>query len=197
MKSIKTVFAGDSSVGKTCILNRIKDNAFIENGDATVGASNCDVRINNGSEDINFTIWDTAGQEKYRSLTPIYFNGAALAILVFDITNRSSMNELEHFIQVVQDRAPDYVKLVLVGNKADLEDRREVEYKEGETYAREIGAAFYIEVSAKTGFGTEELLQRACLIPDLHFEDSMGTGLFTSEESAERVDVREKKRCSC
>lgn len=194
MKNVKVVFAGDSSVGKTCIIGRIKDHEFHENGDATVGAANCEVKVNTGTEDVTLTIWDTAGQEKYRSLTPIYFNGAALAILVFDITNKSTLSELDFFVQAINNKSPDYVKFVLVGNKADLQERREVTQEQAENYANDIDASFYIEISAKTCAGVDELFQRACSIPDLHFDNAIDAGVLSTENSKH---FEKRKKCQC
>ena len=183
MKKVKAVFAGDAGVGKTCIIARIVNNSFTEGEEATVGAANCRVEIDTGENKVDFNIWDTAGQERYRSLAPMYFSGAALAFLVFDLTNHESLNQIGSFVKLLQTRAPDYVKFVLVGNKSDLTVQRVISEQEGERYAQEIEAEFYIEVSAKTGVGVTDLFTRAAMIPGLHFEDDLPSEIAVDEKT--------------
>ena len=170
MGKVKAVFVGDAGVGKTCIVNRIANDRYDEGADATVGAANVTVNIEVDERKVEFNIWDTAGQERYRSLTPMYFTGAALAFLVFDVTSEKSFSALDDFFKLLQQKSPEYVKYIVVGNKADLASDRKVTPQAAEDYAMSIGADFYIDVSAKTGMGVSELFQRAAMIPDLHFE---------------------------
>ena len=172
-QKLKTVIVGEASVGKTCIVNRIMNDEFHEGLEATVGAANASVVIKTEDIEVEFNIWDTAGQERYRSLTPMYFSGAALAFLVYDVTSRKSFDALDTFYEMLVSKSPEYVKLVLIGNKADLANERTVTAKEGEDYAMSIGAEFYIECSAKTGLAVRELFERAANIPDLHFEKEL------------------------
>ena len=191
MRRVKAVFAGDAGVGKTSIISRIVDNTFVEGEEATVGAANCRVEIDTGENKVDFNIWDTAGQERYRSLAPMYFSGAALAFLVFDLTSEESLKQVGSFVKLLQARAPEYVKFILVGNKSDLTNERVVSEQEGERCALEIEADFYIEVSAKTGMGVTDLFTRAAMIPNLHFEDEL------SEEIAVEETQTEGKRKEC
>ncbi|KAH0789098.1 small GTP-binding protein [Histomonas meleagridis] len=185
MRKVKAVFAGDAGVGKTSIISRIVDDTFIEGEEATVGAANCRIEIDTGEGKVDFNVWDTAGQERYRSLAPMYFAGAALAFLVFDITSEESLKQIGNFVKLLQDRAPDYVKFILIGNKSDLTSERAVSEEEGERYALEIEADFYIEVSAKTGMGITDLFTRAAMIPGLHFESELEDEIAIEESQTE------------
>lgn len=192
---LKAVFVGEASVGKTCIVNRIAHDDFNENAEATVGAANVTVQINTGEQNVEFNIWDTAGQERYRSLAPMYFSGAALAFLVFDVTSEKSFRALDTFYELLVQKSPEYVKFVVIGNKADLANEREVQAKQGDDYAMSIGAEFYIETSAKTGLGVKELFERAAMIPDLHFEKDYYSGEINA--NAEPATGNSSKGCSC
>lgn len=185
MRKVKVAFAGDASVGKTCIIERIRMDSFSEEIESTVGAANCTVDIDTGDEGVfQFNIWDTAGQERYRALTPMYFQNAALIFLVFDLTKTETLEKISEFIDLFDGRAPDYAKVVLVGNKADLIDERAVSEKAGEDCAREIGAEFYFEVSAKTGMGVKDLFTRAALIQGLHVEKTVSDQLNIADGSS-------------
>ena len=97
---------------------------------------------------IKFEIWDTAGQERYRSLAPMYYRGAAAAIVVFDITNKDSFNGAKSWVKELQRRGDPNVVIALAGNKADLESRRKVEFEEASEYANDNGI-LHLETSAK------------------------------------------------
>lgn len=190
MPKVKSVFVGDAGVGKTCIVTRITRDVFSEDGQATVGAANSTVFIDseeNGK--IEFCVWDTAGQERYRSLAPMYFNGASLAFLVFDITNTHSFEALDSFVDLLRQKAPEWVKFILIGNKADLSSKRQVTSEVAEDYAAKIGAEFYIETSAKSGIGVNELFERAATI-ELHFEQELVQMEFTADDKS-----KQQKQC--
>jgi small GTP-binding protein len=161
MGRVKAVFAGESGVGKTCIIEYAANHTFKANQYATIGATNAtlSVEVEKGGkqETITFNIWDTAGQEKYRSLAPIYFTGAHLAVLVFDITHRQTFEALDEFFDLFHQKAPDDCVYVVVGNKVDLEAERQVSTAEAENYQMKMGAAFYFETSALAGSGIDEL----------------------------------------
>jgi len=105
---------------------------------------------------VKFEIWDTAGQERYRSLAPMYYRGAAAAIVVYDITNKDSFNGAKSWVKELQRRGDPNVIIALAGNKADLESRRKVEFEEANSYAEENGI-FHIETSAKNANNVKEL----------------------------------------
>jgi small GTP-binding protein len=174
MPKVKTVFAGDAGVGKTCIIERAAHDSFRSSSYATVGATSATVsvrtEIKGKDTTVIFNIWDTAGQEKYRSLAPMYFSGAHLAILVFDITQKQTFTVLHEFYDLMQQRAPPDCTYILVGNKSDLADQRQVTQDEAEEYRLQIGADFYFETSALKGSGVKEMFQKVAVAPGLTFE---------------------------
>jgi len=196
MPSVKTVLVGEAAVGKTCIAERIAHNDFKPTSYATVGAANLSVTMAGPAGEVTFNIWDTAGQEKYRSLAPMYFSGAHLAILVFDITRRDSFDGLADFVDLLGQRAPDDCVYILVGNKCDLADQREVSESDADEYRAKIGAAMYMETSALSGKNVRELFEQAAAMPGLHFEDDHPDYL-ADVDNEDTGGQRKKKGCGC
>ncbi|OHT03481.1 small GTP-binding protein [Tritrichomonas foetus] len=171
MPKVKTVLVGDAGVGKTCIAERIVRGTYTATSAATIGAANQMVTLQTERGPITFNIWDTAGQEKYRSLAPMYFSGAYIAYLVFDITNKNSLNALDDFYTLLQQRAPEECIYILVGNKMDLENQRQVTQDEAIDFSQRIGAVAYAETSALTGQGVREIFDIAASCENLKFDD--------------------------
>ena len=147
----KILLLGDTSVGKTCFLMRYTDNTFQEIHLSTIGL---DYKLKNVQlEDGKFVkiqIWDTAGQDRFRSITKNYYKGAHGIILLYDITDRRSFDNVKTWIEQIREEVGDKVSIILVGNKIDEVDGRKVKTEEGEKIANEIGLSFF-ECSAKTG----------------------------------------------
>ena len=160
MKKVKTVLVGEAGVGKTCIAERFVRGEYNESTYATVGAANMSMTVKTQKNEVNFNIWDTAGQERYRSLTPMYFAGVQVAILVFDISSFLSLKNLNSFYDLLQQKAPAECVYFLVGNKSDLEEKRQVSKEEAEEYLNTINGVFYMETSAATGENIKELFQK-------------------------------------
>ena len=169
MKPIhRIVLVGDTSVGKTCLMRRLKEGDFDENIDATVSAEIATIDTNYDGKEISFNICDTAGQEKYRSLAPIYFRGASIAFIVFDITSESSFKSVETWNQIISTTSTDIKKILLIGNKRDLINERSVLPVDAQELSNRLKFANYIEVSCKSGEYITELLNEICqLILDL------------------------------
>mmetsp|Transcript_37303 Transcript_37303/g.48259 ORF Transcript_37303/g.48259 Transcript_37303/m.48259 type:complete len:151 (+) Transcript_37303:213-665(+) len=108
------------------------------------------------SQPIKFQIWDTAGQEKYHSLAPMYYKGAAAAIVVYDITKRKTFETLQQWVTELKTQGPESIIIAIAGNKSDLESERQVPTEEAQTYANSIGATF-METSAKTKSNVDEI----------------------------------------
>ena len=142
----KIIFVGDAGVGKTTIINRINDNEFQSSYDATIGVDFWPKKINFKGNEITLQIWDTAGQERYRGLIPSYVRNSSIVFIVFDITNRKTFESIQKWIELIKSIEKNI--LVLIGNKEDLKDKREVEEKEGEDLAKENEMHYY-ELSAK------------------------------------------------
>ena len=155
-KKYKVVLLGESGVGKSSLVLRLVKDEWVESQHSTVGASffryNCQV----DDATVNFDIWDTAGQERYRSLAPMYYRGAAAAIVVYDITNPDSFAGAKSWVKELQRRGDPNVVIALAGNKADLETRRKVEFEEANAYAAENGL-LHLETSAKNANNVKAL----------------------------------------
>lgn len=144
----KVVFVGQSGTGKSSIIERFTQNTFTSYTEATICASFAVGTINLNEKEIKIGIWDTAGQEKYNSLVPLYYRDAKVGVVVYDITCKSSFNKAKYWLENLRQNEPA-AKCIIVGSKLDLQDSRQVEYIDASTYASEIGCLF-IEVSSKT-----------------------------------------------
>ena len=152
----KLIFLGDQSVGKTCILNRYVNDEFTENYQATIGLDFQSKNINIGNQDISILFYDTAGQEKFRSLIPLYTRDAKIILLVYDISKKESFIHLSDWLQELTNVNKEEVIFALVGNKSDLKDSRQVTLEEGQKFAEENNFIFQ-EISAKENEGFSDL----------------------------------------
>uniref|UniRef100_A0A3B5A4K9 RAB2A, member RAS oncogene family n=1 Tax=Stegastes partitus TaxID=144197 RepID=A0A3B5A4K9_9TELE len=142
-------------VGKSCLLLQFTDKRFQPVHDLTIGVEFGARMITIDGKQIKLQIWDTAGQESFRSITRSYYRGAAGALLVYDITRRDTFNHLTTWLEDARQHSNSNMVIMLIGNKSDLESRREVKKEEGEAFAREHGLIF-METSAKTASNVEE-----------------------------------------
>lgn len=152
----KLVLLGDTAVGKSCLVVRFVRDEFFEFQEPTIGAAFLTQTVTLDNHTVKFEIWDTAGQERYRSLAPMYYRGAAAAVVVFDITNNDSFVGAQSWVKELQKRGDPNVVIALAGNKADCEEKRAVPKQEVETYAADNGL-IYMETSAKTGTNVKEI----------------------------------------
>ncbi|KAF7820162.1 ras-related protein RABF1 [Senna tora] len=156
---VKLVLLGDSGVGKSCIVLRFVRGQFDPTSKVTVGASFLSQTIAlQDSTTVKFEIWDTAGQERYASLAPLYYRGAAVAVVVYDITSPESFNKAQYWVKELQKHGSSDIVMALVGNKADLNEQRKVPVQDGIDYAEKNGM-FFIETSAKTADNINELFE--------------------------------------
>ena len=155
----KLIFLGDQSVGKSCILNRFMNDTFTEEYEATIGLDFQSKNVQIDNQDIHLLLYDTAGQEKFRALIPMYTRDANIILLVYDVTSKDSFLHLSDWFKDLTNVKKEEVIFAVVGNKIDLDDRREVNSNEGENYAKEHDFIF-AEVSAKTGDGFSELFYK-------------------------------------
>ncbi|XP_013608958.1 PREDICTED: ras-related protein RABE1c-like isoform X2 [Brassica oleracea var. oleracea] len=148
---IKLLLIGDSGVGKSCLLLRFSDGSFTTSFITTIGTIELD------GKRIKLQIWDTAGQERFRTITTAYYRGAMGILLVYDVTDESSFNNIRNWIRNIEQHASDNVNKILVGNKADMdESKRAVPKAKGQALADEYGIKFF-ETSAKTNLNVEEV----------------------------------------
>ncbi|OHT14400.1 small GTP-binding protein [Tritrichomonas foetus] len=160
MRSLKVVLVGDTKVGKSCILSRFVQGTFDRNSPATIGAAFLTKVITTPNGPVRLQLWDTAGQEKFRSLAPMYYRSSAVAVLVYDVTSKTSLEGLEDWAAEIADKAPHNIKLIVLGNKIDLADERVVSTASGQEFAHNLNCVYYGETSAKTGEGINDVFNK-------------------------------------
>jgi small GTP-binding protein len=148
----KVVFAGDSNVGKTSLINVCIGGHLSPS--PSLGAEVTNLQVSCEGETVSLALWDTAGQEEYQSLVPFYFRGAELGVFVFDVTDRLTFENIPDWCQMISTTA-NLPTIFIVGNKADLPDRT-VLFQEGQERALTLNAT-YLETSAKTSLGIDTL----------------------------------------
>ena len=153
---LKYVIVGDASVGKSNLLLRYTHGQFREEYQLTIGVEFGSNNVLIDGKVYRIQIWDTAGQENFRSITRAYYKNSACALIVYDIARRSSFESISSWIEDCKNSSPKSVYMVLVGNKSDLEENREVSEEEGRELAEKNGMIFF-ETSAKTGKNVEQV----------------------------------------
>ena len=154
----KYIIIGDPSVGKSNLLMKFAHNKFTDEYQTTIGVEFGAKNIQLNDQIYRIQIWDTAGQENFRSITRAYFKNCVCAMIVYDITCRKSFEHIQNWLQDVHDQSPKTVLTILIGNKIDLEDKRAISTDEGQEYATQNGLIF-METSAKTGEGVEVIFK--------------------------------------
>ncbi|KAG6791500.1 hypothetical protein POTOM_000621 [Populus tomentosa] len=151
----KLLLIGDSGVGKSCLLLRFADDSYLESYISTIGV---DFKIRTVEQDgktIKLQIWDTAGQERFRTITSSYYRGAHGIIIVYDVTDQESFNNVKQWLNEIDRYASENVNKLLVGNKSDLTANKVVSYETAKAFADEIGIPF-METSAKNAINVEQ-----------------------------------------
>ena len=152
----KLIVVGDQNTGKSCILNRFANEIFEENYQATIGLDFLNKIVNINGQKVHLVLYDTAGQEKFRSLIPMYIREAQIILLIYDITSKDSFESIPKWFSDILNVKNDEAIFALVGNKIDLNDKRVVSFEEGKKLANEKNIIFE-EVSAKDGQNFNEL----------------------------------------
>nr|AAM64619.1 putative Ras-like GTP-binding protein [Arabidopsis thaliana] len=154
---IKLLLIGDSGVGKSCLLLRFSDDTFTTSFITTIGIDFKIRTVELDGKRIKLQIWDTAGQERFRTITTAYYRGAMGILLVYDVTDESSFNNIRNWMKNIEQHASDNFNKILVGNKADMdESKRAVPTAKGQALADEYGIKFF-ETSAKTNLNVENV----------------------------------------
>ena len=162
--SFKLIFIGDSSVGKSCLTAKAVKNNFEEYYQATVGFEFLTFNMKVNDKVIKLQIWDTCGQEIYKSLISNFYRNSSLAVLVYAIDNKESFNHVENWLSDLKSQANPDVRIFLVGNKADLEEDRKIKTEEGEKFKEDQHLDLFLETSAKTGLNARNVLVEAAKI---------------------------------
>ena len=200
-KEIKTILVGMSGTGKTNIINALTGQKFDSNNFSTTTSSFVDKFMTVNNKKYRLEIWDTAGQEKFRSLTRIFIKDSKIVIFVYDITTKKSFEEVDYWVGSVREILGNKAIFGLAGNKKDLFQNEEVEEEEGEKKAQEIGALFKL-TSAKTGAGINDFMQ-SLLEEYIKKNESNGKNVKEDEEAkGQRLDssidqnkIKKKSKC--
>lgn len=197
----KLVFLGDQSVGKTSMITRFMYDDFQEAYQATIGIDFLSKTMYLEDRTVRLQLWDTAGQERFRSLIPSYIRDSSVAVVVYDITNRASFLNTTKWIEDVRQERGDDVVIMLVGNKTDKSDKRQVSVEEGEKKANEDGVMF-IETSAKAGYNIKALFRKlATVLPGMENQQLQGDPNVVDIQVAAQTPAAESKDaaggCQC
>ena len=152
--SFKIIVIGDSGVGKSSLTNKATRNIFEENYHATVGFEFFTFNIKIKNKIISLQIWDTCGQELFRSLITNFYRNTSLAIIVYSVTSEESFQDIDMWLKELRTHANPDVKVILIGNKVDLENERKISTEEGEKFSKANKFDKFVETSAKTGINT-------------------------------------------
>ena len=189
---MKVCLLGEAGVGKSSIAHRFVMDSFNEKQESTIGAAFMSKTVKYGRGAVKFQMWDTAGQEKYKGLAPMYYRGASAAIVVYDITNFNTYNVVKDWVRDVRDTCDteDFI-LVIVGNKVDMEEKRNVPRETAEKYCASIGAHLF-ECSALSGKNVFDMFQRVA--ENLPNDNPM---LSNKRDTVNvvRPQLKEKKEC--
>ena len=154
----KIILVGDTSVGKTNIINKYIKNEFREDFYATIGVEFSHKKFVVENRKIKAQIWDTAGQERYKAITRAYYKGAKGAFIVYDITRKETFDDVDKWRNELISSCNQEITVMLIGNKCDLEDKREISKEQGEEKAKSFGFSF-LETSALSGENLEKGFQ--------------------------------------
>ena len=160
----KLIIIGECGVGKSCLTIKAIKNYFEDLYAPTVGFEFLSFNIKVDGQTIKLQIWDTCGQEAYRSLINSFYRNSSLAILVYSIDRKESFDNLEKWLNDVKIQSSPDIKIILIGNKVDLEDKREVPKEKGEQFCKDHKLCCFMETSAKTGFNAQNLFMKAGIL---------------------------------
>ena len=200
---IKVTLIGESSVGKTCIINKFCKNIFDAEIDSTLGANYSQKKIEKNGLKIRLDLWDTAGQEKYRAIGRHFYKESYIVCLVYDITNKESFENLKKiWYPELVEYGEKYRIIALIGNKVDLYLDEEVSEEKGKEFANEINA-FFMRTSALNGTGIEELFDE---LVEKYLKEVKGQILEENKNDKkkdenikinEKTDKKDKKGLKC
>lgn len=183
LRKFKLVFLGEQSVGKTSLITRFMYDSFDNTYQATIGIDFLSKTMYLEDRTVRLQLWDTAGQERFRSLIPSYIRDSSVAVVVYDITNINSFQQTNKWIDDVRAERGGDVIIMLVGNKTDLAEKRQVSTEDGENKAKELNVMF-IETSAKAGHNVKQLFRKvAAALPGME---------NTQEKKEDMIEVKLK-----
>lgn len=195
--SFKMILIGNSSVGKSCLTLKGTKNIFKEESQPTIGFEffNLNMKINN--KPIKLQIWDTCGQESYRSMISNFYRNSGLAVLVYSITSKKSFEDIDIWLKELKSYSSPDIKIIIVGNKSDLEEERLVKFEKAIEYSQRIDANGVMETSAKAGTNVSRLFIEAgvCLYKD-YVQNLERSSVQSSSIDTNEITRQENKRAS-
>ena len=190
---LKVVLLGDSRVGKTCIVGKFVTGNTLETTQPTVGVAFLSKTITVDDKDYKLNVWDTAGQEQYRGMAPMYYRNSKIAIICFDITCSQSYDSVQYWIEELRRNIEEDITIIICGNKCDLESERQISFESASKAAEEQNA-LYCETSAVTGAGIDRMFQLAVSRTIERIE-----GVLPCEDeggvSLDQTNQKPKKKC--
>ena len=201
--SFKLIFIGDSGVGKSCLTTKAVKNNFEEYYQATVGFEFLTFNMKVNDKVVKLQIWDTCGQEIYKSLISNFYRNSSLACLLYAIDNKESFNHAEGWLNDLKSQANPDIRVFLVGNKADLEEDRKVSKEEGEKYKEDQHLDLFMETSAKTGQNARNVLVEAAKIlyqdylklDENNQNNNNGNNKSDGQKLIKKKEKKDKKGC--
>ena len=196
----KGILIGEAGVGKSCILHRIVTNEFKENYDVTIGAEFSSIIAKIQEKNIKLQVWDTAGQENFRSMVRVFYKGSHAAFLVFNITKKETFERLQEWIKDIRENALPDVRIILLGNMKDEEVRRQVSFEDAKNLAEKNQLAGYYETSAKTGEAIVDAFTNMAKILFLNSGGNKGAAMPLSDTTGgapQKLNVVTRKKEGC
>lgn len=197
LRKFKLVFLGEQSVGKTSLITRFMYDTFDSNYQATIGIDFLSKTMYLDDRTVRLQLWDTAGQERFRSLIPSYIRDSSVAVIVYDVTNRESFQHTSRWVEDVRAERGNEVIIALVGNKTDLNDKREVSTEEGEQRSKQYENVLFFETSAKSGDNVKGLFKNIALALPGVDEQPADAQNQTINVSTNQESESKSSRCSC
>ena len=202
----KIILVGDSGVGKTCILMRAVNNRYTDAYQATIGFEFLLLYFQVNDVKIKLQIWDTCGQEIYRSLIQGFFRNTTATVLVYSKTNRSSFDNLGMWIKDIKNNTEQDMPILLIGNKCDEENRNiDVTKEEGEEYSKQYNLKYFNETSAKNGYNINEIFEEVAKIVYKEYylkrksrqQQKIGKMTLEKKEDKDNNDFKKSKKKCC
>ncbi len=196
---LKVVIVGDSGVGKTNLIKRFVTNSFNQNSKATVGVEFLSKSYRINDQVFKIEMWDTAGQERYKSITAAYYKGAKGALIVYDITQKTTFENISKWMTEIKEKSSKDMKVMIIGNKTDLKDERQVTTEEASLKAQDLGAPI-METSALDASNVKEAFYD--LMKEMYKEirkklDIVESQAETGKEGVQLDTNEEQKKKSC
>ena len=198
--SCKVIIIGESNAGKTCIIKTFIESSSVSNVEATVNATYYNKVLDFGNKKrVSFDVWDTNGHEKFRTLTKLFYTNAAVGILVYDVTNKNSFNEIKNFwYDELKKNGDENIVIAIVGNKIDKFYEEEVTENEGREYANSVGAIFQLTSCVKNQ-GIQELFKQCGekyldIYKDCFAEKEQNQTIILKHGKNVRKTVKKKRR---